>query len=208
MSSYGRRSTGSGHMPQRRLHLEVSSRPTLIRAAFIFSIWTSFASNQAPEQRPVFLPRVLTGLPGRASLQLGAVVPREEGVDPRGERGVVFAGKEHVGLDDLGETAGVRGDDGTGEVEGGEGDSALRLDTVRRQDDVARRKVRGDLRVGDVAEVEADVAQSLRQLAVLTLRLPPRLPCHDQRDVGLEQAPRAECDVQSLERADVAEEER
>src|SRR6266550_6442625 len=30
MSSYGRRSTGSGHIPQRRLHFDVSSRPTVI----------------------------------------------------------------------------------------------------------------------------------------------------------------------------------
>ena len=36
MSSYGRRSTGSGHMPQRRLHLEVSSRPTLMRLGLNF----------------------------------------------------------------------------------------------------------------------------------------------------------------------------
>src|SRR5512140_65115 len=60
MSSYGRRSTGSGHIPQRRLHLEVSSRPTFMRLG---------------------LKRIGVSLTGAASEEL----PLVEGSGPRGQ---------------------------------------------------------------------------------------------------------------------------
>src|SRR5687767_5913878 len=103
MSSYGRRSTGSGHMPHRRLHFDVSSRPTLRRRmlygiAMITSGFDAsrhaevpaaslpYARHQLADDGTVAVPRIFSGGRACTCFHRAAVAPLEEFVDGRCQR--------------------------------------------------------------------------------------------------------------------------